>query len=151
MKKFLFASFLKNARKYEQAELLWQSRWRDLVDALGQQPLWESPWHDTRFADGTPCRDGNPIFSAVNRKRRLGIRVIQFEPGNDPGEISHWTDEFGQGRLAIKELVVSCALSEETLRQAMDLMRQWLSRNERRRSPSVKRQRSQKKALDRRS
>jgi hypothetical protein len=146
MTEFLFPSFLKDAREYEEAERLWESRWRDLVEAARQTRLWRSRWFNTRFANGTPCRDGNPIFSAVNRKKRIGIRVIQLEPGKDAVEISHWIDEFGQEESdPIKELVISCALTEQTLRQATDLMRQWLTQKD------GKRRSGPKKALGRKS
>src|SRR5262245_5295450 len=129
MRHFLFPNFLKDSREYEQSQRLWKSRWQEVVEAAGQKDCWESPWLNTTFADGSPCRDGNPIFSAVNRKDRLGIRVIQQEPGKDPYEISHWTDEFDQERAKpLKELVISCALTEHTLQEAMDLMKRWLAR-----------------------
>jgi hypothetical protein len=130
---FLFPRFLKNAREYEKAQRLWQSQWQDLVARAGQTDHWECPWLNTAFADGTPCRDGNPIFSAVNRQDSLGIRVIQLEP-RKAAEISHWTDEFGQGSDAIRELVISCALTEQALQKAVALMNDWVIRKTERQS-----------------
>lgn len=130
---FLFPNFLKDSKEYEQAQRLWQSRWQDLIEQAKQKSRWESPWLNARYADGTLCRDGNPIFSAVNRKDSLGIRVIQQEPGKDQEEISHWTDAFDQeGAKPIKELVISCALTEGTLQETMDLMKKFLARTKRR-------------------
>ena len=141
MNNFLFPNFLKDPREYKKAQSLWQSRWEELVEAARQKRRWESPWLHTTFADGTPCRDGNPIFSAINRKDGLGIRVIQQEPVKDPNELSHWTDKFDQeGRKAIKELVISCTLTERTLQQALELMRLWFTRKKR--LPSAPRKRS---------
>src|SRR5438876_7544673 len=130
----LFPSFLNNAKEYKRAQRLWQSQWRGLVGSAGQKGRWECPWLNTAFADGTSCRDGNPIFSAVNRHDRLGIRVIQLEPRKNSAEISHWTDEFGQGPEAINELVISCVLTEQTLQKAITLMNEWISRKPQRQS-----------------
>jgi hypothetical protein len=142
MKNVLFPNFLRDAREYDGAQCLWQSRWQEVVNAAGQEDRWESPWLNTTFADGTPCRDGNPIFSAVNHKGRLGIRVIQQEPGKNPHEISHWTGEFDEeGRKPIKELVISCALTERTLQEAVGLMKQFLVRKRGRKRPLARKKR----------
>ena len=116
MIKFLYPRFLTDSAEYDQAAALWKERWEKLITRAGQQGEWDSPWINTTFADGTPCRDGNPIFSAVCPKRRLGVRVIQQEPADAPRELEFWTDTFGGGDpLATKELVISCVLTSETV------------------------------------
>ena len=85
----------------------------------------------TTFADGTPCRDGNPIFSAYSPSRRRGVRIIQLEPAGDARELTFWVDDFARGDPEqVKELVVSCVLSEETLPVVNELLRQWVAGEE---------------------
>lgn len=125
---YLFPHFLSDPREYGQAESLWQQRWQDLLRRVGQEGQWQTPWLDTAFANGTPCRDGNPIFSAVCPSRRLAVRVIQLELADDANEIHVWNDTFAEGSPeAVEELVISCVLTEPTLQEAMELMRQWIA------------------------
>jgi hypothetical protein len=131
MVEFIFPDFLNSSSEYAQAEALWQSRWQELIRWVGQEGLWRTPWINTAFANGTTCRDGNPIFSAVCVTRRLGIRVIQQEPAGIPRELYFWTDTFAQGQPeAVNELVISCVLTDETLYDALDLMHQWITKEE---------------------
>lgn len=128
MVRYLFPNFLHDEREYEQTEALWRERWHDLVRGLGQERSWESPWLNTAFADGTTCRDGNPIFSAVSPQRRLGVHVVQLEPSDNPKEFYVWTDTFAEGfPESTKELVISCVLTPETLNEAMEMIRQWIT------------------------
>jgi hypothetical protein len=128
---FLYPNFLTDQNEYEQAESRWRHLWDELVRRVGQQHLWKSPWLNTRCADGTPFRDGNPIFSAVCPLNHLGVRVLQQEPEGNPKDLSFWTDVFAKGEPEeVRELVISCALTPETLNYAADLMRQWLTRQE---------------------
>jgi hypothetical protein len=58
----------------------------------------------------------------------LAVRVIQLEPADDPKEFHVWTDTFAEGSPeAIEELVISCVLTNETLNEAVELMRQWIT------------------------
>jgi hypothetical protein len=131
MAEFLFPDFLQDPRQYEQAESVWQRSWQDLIGRTGTLDLWETPWFSTNFNDGTPCRDGNPIFSAVSPTRRLGIQVIQLEPEENPREITYWMDTFAKGEPEeVNELVIACVLSDQTLLDAVNLMRQWITREQ---------------------
>jgi hypothetical protein len=128
MVNYLFAHFLSDPREYKQAETVWRACWDDLVRRVGQQELWKSPWANTYSVNGTPIQDGNPIFSAISPRRRLGVRVIQLEPADNPRELYVWTDTFAEGSPEeIKELVVSCVLTNQTLHDAVDLMKQWIT------------------------
>jgi hypothetical protein len=128
MAHFLFPDFLNDPQQYQQAEALWLRTWKELVDDVGQTQLWNAPLYTTTFVDGTPCRDGDPIFSAVDPTRRLGVRIIQFEPPGDVGEIVFWLDTFAEGEPEeVRELVISCSLTDETLSRARDLIRQWIT------------------------
>jgi hypothetical protein len=131
MVEYLFAHFLSDPREYAQAEALWCKHWDDLVHRLGQAWLWKTPWFNKAFANGTPCRDGNPIFSAVSPLQRLGVRIIQIEPADNPRELYVWTDTFAKGSPeAIDELVISCVLTHQTLLDAVDLMKRWITEKE---------------------
>ncbi len=126
-----FPNFLKDFTEYERTENLWQAEWQRLIQGTGKEELWRSPWINTTFANGTPCRDGNPIFSAVCDKYRLGIRVIQHEPSENAKELDFWIDTFAEGEQeTVKELVISCALTRETLYDVLDLMNQWITDSE---------------------
>jgi hypothetical protein len=127
MDKYLYRNFLSDSVAYDAAESLWSKHWEELRERVGDPNEWETPWLNTRFADGTPCRDGNPIFSAISPLHRRGIRVIQLEPAADPRELYFWIDTFDEGGPnGIDELVISCALTRETLMDAMNMMRQWI-------------------------
>ncbi len=127
MDKYLYRNFLLNPVAYDAAESLWSEHWEELRERLRDRDDWETPWLNTRFADGTPCRDGNPIFSAFSPLHRRGIRVIQLEPTADPRELYFWIDTFDDGGPnRIDELVISCALTREILIDAMNMMSQWI-------------------------
>jgi hypothetical protein len=129
MDKYLFPNFLSNPAEYAQAEALWIERWKERRECVGDRDDWTTPWLSTEFADGTPCRDGNPIFSAFSPLRRRGIRVIQLEPSADPRDRDVWIDAFDKDGLEkIDELVISCVLTRETLFDAMDMMSQWMDK-----------------------
>jgi hypothetical protein len=128
MAQFMLTDFLNNPAEYAQAETIWRERWESLLKDLDEQEGWKAPWVNTSSNDGTPFRDGNPIFSAISPSRRLGVRVIQVEPGDDPNELNAWTDVFGEGEPdAINELVVHCVLSEATLGKAAELIKKWIT------------------------
>jgi hypothetical protein len=127
MADLLYPHFLTDLAEYDRAEALWRQHWDDLVRRVRPGEDWKSPWLSTTFADGTPFHDANPIFSAVCFPRHLGIRVIQVEPSEDSRELDFWIDTFAEGvPQAVRELVISCTLTQQTLREALDLMRQWI-------------------------
>lgn len=129
MDHFYFPDFLSEPEQYQQAQDLWLRAWNELVAEAGQASLWQVPLYATTFVDGTPCRDGDPIFSAADPVRRIGVRVIQFEPTGDAGELVFWRNTFAKGEPEeIEELVISCSLTDETLAKACDLIRQWITR-----------------------
>jgi hypothetical protein len=125
---YLFRNFLHDAGEYAQAESYWADLWDAVARETGQAGEWKHPWLQTQFGDGTPFRDGNPIFSAVSIPRGLGVRVIQYEPESEEMELDCWVDTFGgDGEPgAVRELVISCALAEETAASARDLIYSWM-------------------------
>lgn len=133
---YLFPHFLSDSREYEQAESLWRERWEDLLRRVGQERLWEAPWTNTSFVNGTSMQDGNPIFSAISCQRKLAIRVIQLGPSDNPREFYVWTDTFAEGSPeSVQELVISCVLTPEVLNGAVELMRQWITEEKIRQPP----------------
>ena len=127
MDTYLFRNFLSDSADYAGAETLWRERWEELRQRVREPDAWKTPWLGTGFADGSYCRDGNPIFSAVSLRHRRGIRVIQLQPLADPRELYFWIDKFDEGGPEeIDELVISCALTRETLVDAMNMMSQWV-------------------------
>jgi hypothetical protein len=124
---YLFPDFLKDPKEYEKAERLWAQTWSVLIKRLGQRKNWKVPWFENKFGNGEPCLDGNPIFSALDRRRRIVVRVLQAPPDSErEDDFNYWTDIFGRGDPEeLDELVISCVLSDETLAKATDLMTKW--------------------------
>jgi hypothetical protein len=124
---YLFPKVLQDSKEYRRAESFWRERFDHLVETLRQEADWVSPWITPKFSDGSACRDGNPIFSAICPVRRRGVRLIQLEPGV-PNALSFWTDTFDSGGpAAIDELVISCVPTYESVLLILDLLRQWIS------------------------
>ena len=58
--------------------------------------------------------------------RRIGVRVIQFEPTGDAGELVSWLHTFAEGEPEeVRELAISCSLTDSTLLKVRDLIRRW--------------------------
>lgn len=124
----LYADFLENEHSYESSLCEWRNVWRRVQASMPHKTLWQEPWVHT----GSPMiRDGNPIFSAFSPLEHRGLRIIQHPPTTNDIELRFWLDTFG-GSLtdptSIQELVISCALSDESLRQAAMLIQQWVRR-----------------------
>ncbi|HZW31168.1 MAG TPA: hypothetical protein VFF52_10705, partial [Isosphaeraceae bacterium] len=68
-------------------------------------------------------------FSAVSPMLRRGIRVIQHAPTEHGLEIQAWPDWFGGSPSdpdRIKELIISCALSDQASEVVLSLMEPWV-------------------------
>jgi hypothetical protein len=130
MAELLYPQFLSDVNQYMQAEAYWRKAWDELVRSSGRADEWHTPWLDNCFGNGTPCRDGNPIFSAVSERRKLGVRIIQHGPSS-PEELDFdwWVDSFGPDSEegAIQELVISCVLSDQTAERLVHLLANWLT------------------------
>jgi hypothetical protein len=124
---YLFRNFLEDTKAYAEAEKLWCRSLTKIVKLLGQQKQWKIPWIRPRFGNGTPYRDGNPMFTALDRSRRLAINIIQM-PSAAEGEpdLIYWTKKLAEGDFEqLDALVIACVLSDETLAQATELMTKW--------------------------
>ena len=74
--------------------------------------------------------EGNPIFSAVSYKLKLGIRILQYQPTQNGLEFFAYPDTFGGTMFdpeAIHELVISCALSDRAEFLASTMMKTWMA------------------------
>jgi hypothetical protein len=122
MVRHIASDFLKDERRYRQAERYWRELWDQLVGDLGVTEQWRTPWL------GAPLRDGDPMFSAVSPALRRGVHVIQHEPTSEALELEAWVDRFGEEGKddVIEQLVISCALSEEAATRVRHLLQSWI-------------------------
>ena len=124
---YLFQNFLEDHEEYAKSEKLWAQTLLGIVKHLGQQQHWKIPWVKPRFADGTPHQDGNPMFTALDRSRRIAVIIIQGPlEADSETDFVYWTKTLAKGEPEEAEaLVISCVLSDETLAKAGDLMMRW--------------------------
>lgn len=80
---------------------------------------WRIPWLKTRYDDGSPFYDGNPIFSAISHGRRRGVRIIQ-----DEAEGLSWRNDVLQDNIVT--LTINCPLTESNVLQAFKLIKWWI-------------------------
>lgn len=117
----LATTFGESELNYKEAQGVWFGLWsRISANAVSD---WRAPWH----ADIPGWFEGNPIFSAISEKHRLGIRVIVHEPVLAAEDLLvHWIDqrEMPDGRMA--ELVIDCTLSRQALLEAEALIGAWI-------------------------
>ncbi len=130
MVKHLFKNFLSNPYEYELAVKYWRELCDQILCVNRQQNQWK-PWLNIHFADGTPFQDGNPIYNLISEGKCKGLCIIQEEPNTDDVEISAWMDTFGDygngEEDSIKELVIVCALSNESVKIASSLIKAWIA------------------------
>lgn len=123
MAEILFASFLEDEETYDEAAVYWQKQFEMLLEDFEYE---YELYLNTVMADGTPLRDGNPIFNAYLPVIHRAVRIIQEEP-EEPAEYSRWIHETedAEGE-PFEELVVSLVLTEETLELALEDIRLWV-------------------------
>ena len=123
MTDWLFPDFREDQAAYGKAQSYWTNLWNALLESIPHAGPWESPWMKN------PDLDGNPIFTAVSRSQRRGVRIIQ-QPPPGPGEIDldFWIDTFGQKSDpdAITELVISCCPSRSNMFRIEQMIREWV-------------------------
>jgi hypothetical protein len=123
----LYPNFLHDSSEYALSERYWSKLWEEVDPPARIAKGWIQPWFEPLPSS---LGEGNPIFSAVSRVLRRGIRVIQHEPTDSGVEIQAWLDTFGGGPGdpdKIEELVISCALSNAASDVARSLMEPWVS------------------------
>ncbi len=122
-----FPNFLHDSAEYAQAEEFWRGLWIEVTRLAGQEQEWQYPWLETAYADGTPFKDGDPIFSTFSPSRKLGIRVIQNQPQEVGPQLAIWSDVIGdEWSGEVRTLVISCVLSQRAAALARNLMLDWM-------------------------
>jgi hypothetical protein len=111
-----FGNFLNDPTEYDAAERYWATLFEDIASKTPNQK-WEK-WFDNVYANGQKILDGNPILSRLNTESRKGVRVIQDEPQDNDSHIGAWLDSYE----TIRELVISCVLSDKTEGIVKDLI-----------------------------
>jgi hypothetical protein len=112
--------FLTDSVQYDASAVEWRAVWDATDDFVRKLGGWTSPWLDESW------RDGNPIFSAWSPRLRRGVRVIQH---SDPSLFLVERRTFG-GRGtpdAVDELMISCALTSESLESVARLLERWIT------------------------
>ncbi len=128
----IYPRFLHDKSEYGLAELYWENLWKGIAPLEQLRDEWRPRWFAPR-----PIRDGNPIFTAISTRQAKAVRIIQYDPEMKDIEFDWWLDTYGEVPLdpsAIRELVIACILTPETSTKAADLMKQWVSFGEIRRS-----------------
>lgn len=134
----LFPDFLSSAEAYAEAQGYWSATLSALVAERGHTLLF--PFYTQSLRDGTPLRDGNPIFSGYVPEQHKLLRIIQYVPAPGDEVFSTWQDSWpaadmppgfrppsdGGAEGDVPELVVSLALSEETGAAARAAIGDWL-------------------------
>jgi hypothetical protein len=127
MAEYLFPRFLDDPEEYAAAEAYWRRLWDEVAGLAGAAWEWKHPWLQTAYADGTPFRDGDPIFSAWAPSRNLGLRVIQNRPHRQDPALEFWPDVVGdEWSGEVRTLVISCELSRQTAALARGMIFSWL-------------------------
>jgi hypothetical protein len=129
MVKKLLEDFLDSPESYKRAEDLWEKSIDGLAASLHQKGQWKR-WIPRHFANGTPMElDGNPIYDARNDGLMRAFRIIQHAPMSDDLEIVGWISacEEEYAELPRHELVINMSLSEESLSEALEILRMWMS------------------------
>jgi hypothetical protein len=111
--------FETNRTSYEASIQEWQEVWNSIDRFARELHSWVAPWLDTSM------RDGNPIFSAWSPILHRAVRIIQH---GDASTFAVWRNTFARGSShAVDELVIDCALTDEHVRRARDLVVAWLN------------------------
>lgn len=119
---YLFPNFLGDPVEYAGAEALWRSVW-ERVEAPSH---WTTPWLTTRYGNGQPFRDGDPIFSAFSLTAKRAIRIRHWGPVVGDVDFSAGDSFFGSGDDRLSVLHIDCAPTEESVVLAVAAMRKWV-------------------------
>jgi hypothetical protein len=122
MTNILYPRFLEDQQDYETAVNYWTGLFKSLMEEKSYS--WQ-PYMKNQFGDGTPIRDGNPIFNAFVPETGRAVRIIQHPPAPKDSFI-HWKNstEWADGT-PFTELVISLILTETTEAKAKAALREW--------------------------
>src|SRR6266498_5622476 len=76
MPKHLFPRFLIDAEEYSRARQFWKDMCEEVLQHSLSKDIWHE-WFNTKAADGTELKDGNPIFSLVCERQAKGVSIHQ--------------------------------------------------------------------------
>lgn len=122
MTNILHPEFLKDEQGYEAASNYWSTLFKDLMDEKGY--AW-APYMKNQFGDGTPIRDGNPIFNAFVPETGRAVRIIQHPPAPKNSFIKWKNPTESADGSPFTELVISLILTEATVAKAKAALREW--------------------------
>ena len=136
MYKPLFKNFLTNPSVY----VLNENYWKREIDKLLKNKIEYKQLYKLTFCDGTPFRNGNPIYSKIYPSLKKSLRINQYD--NDDIDIDDETtflsvliesrdDMFyyepdDTSLYKIPELVIDLYLTKETKNTALNLIDNWL-------------------------
>lgn len=76
----MFNSYLDNAQSYIGLERhLYELFYSEAQEHGLDAGKFKVPYCNTKFSDGTPCQDGNPIFSTKNESNGQILRIVLDE------------------------------------------------------------------------
>jgi hypothetical protein len=124
----LLRSLFHSESNYRQAEQWWAGFWAKLPGSTA----WQSPWLNTRFADGTPMLDGNGILSAKHPAMGRALQIIQEaeEDGAVRGRITWWKQTWDPDDENLTMLVIVIVPSTEALKIATEALSAWANGDE---------------------
>jgi hypothetical protein len=116
-----FCNFLKDEKIYQDNIELYDK----LFHKITNDHITE--WVITKFANGKPIADGNPIYSAFIESRKIAIRIIQVEIDTDKPIFSVWINHDPFEIKGIKELVISLQLRQDTFEDLSYLLEKFIN------------------------
>lgn len=129
MKDGLFINFLNDPGEYDCAVAFWQKLVREVLEKRFGREEW-CEWLNTKFVDGTPFRDGNPIASFVSKPKRRGIKIIQLSEVQ-PHKIDASVQIFALGDdEEMPYLEIRCFLTLEAAELSKQLIAAWVGEDE---------------------
>ena len=109
--KFKYKEFLLDVSIFDAAEEYWRQLFEEFIVEANEEQLWRE-WFPNVMGNGEKNRSGNPILTRLNEVEKRAVRVIQEDCEHyEDSHFSAWLDIFDED---VKELVISCVLSDET-------------------------------------
>ncbi|MFU1797561.1 hypothetical protein ACM1RC_27095 [Paenibacillus azoreducens] len=83
---------------------------------------WICPYYNTTFSNGKKMMDGNPIFSAKSKEKKI-IKIIQ-ESSKNGTLFSYWINSSMDN--SQNELVIVCTLNNNNLEKIKEIIISWI-------------------------
>lgn len=127
---YLFSNFLNDVQQYRAAQAFWESLCKQILAKYDQSAAWKTWFREVELDNGSILRDGNPIYSLVNRKQAKGVTIIQQDPKiHTKWEMAAFVNTFGDEHYELGEinnLVFACNLSQESADMFEKLFEAWI-------------------------